>query len=195
MSMWTYITGCIRVYCGAKTDEESEYILKTVLNHLPKITGSNGNANIQVVNTGTVTGVVNCDEFFVPKIYVKKGYGEHYCYDEHMEYNIVISGNLRDRVQKETVKETYKFITRLSKRVSVCDGCVMIRESCYKDEDNPTIIDCKRFENMYEYEDNWCNYLRWGYYKNYSYPKELIKKYCPSLIDVEENNAKGKYNK
>ena len=49
MSYWTYLNGTITVDCIGRTTEEAEYILKTVLNHLPRVTGSEGDMNVYMI--------------------------------------------------------------------------------------------------------------------------------------------------
>ena len=40
MSCWTYVTGVIEVDTCARSDAEAMYLAQTVVNHLPRITGS-----------------------------------------------------------------------------------------------------------------------------------------------------------
>lgn len=46
MSYWTYINGTITVSPMGRTQPEKRYILETVLNHLPRVTGSEGDMNV-----------------------------------------------------------------------------------------------------------------------------------------------------
>lgn len=48
MSMWTYVSGTIQVYVSGRTQPEIEYVLKTVLNHLPKVTGSEEDMRVYI---------------------------------------------------------------------------------------------------------------------------------------------------
>lgn len=48
MSSWTYINGTITVRPMGRTQPEKRYILETVLNHLPRVTGSEGDMNIYI---------------------------------------------------------------------------------------------------------------------------------------------------
>jgi hypothetical protein len=47
MSWWTYINGMIKVSPMGRTQAEKTYILQTVLDHLPIVTGSGGEINEQ----------------------------------------------------------------------------------------------------------------------------------------------------
>lgn len=40
--MWTYVQGLIELGAPGRTQAEKDYILQTVINHLPKVTGSEG---------------------------------------------------------------------------------------------------------------------------------------------------------
>lgn len=40
MSMWTYVRGLIELGVPGRTQAEKDYILQTVIDHLPKVTGS-----------------------------------------------------------------------------------------------------------------------------------------------------------
>lgn len=45
MSCWTKIRGYVEVEPFGRTQEEKEFILKTVLNHLPLVSGSESRMN------------------------------------------------------------------------------------------------------------------------------------------------------
>ena len=49
MSYWTYVRGYIKVDCVGRTQPEIEYILKSILDHMPRITGSEGDVTIHIV--------------------------------------------------------------------------------------------------------------------------------------------------
>lgn len=49
MSMWTYVQGLIELGAPGRTQAEKDYILRTVIDHLPKVTGSEGNMDIHIV--------------------------------------------------------------------------------------------------------------------------------------------------
>ena len=48
MSNWTYVSGTIKVDVMGRTQEEAEYILKTVIRHLPIVTGSETDMKIYI---------------------------------------------------------------------------------------------------------------------------------------------------
>lgn len=63
MSMWTYVNGTITVNPMGRTNEEKEYILKTVLNHLPLVTGSEEDMNIYIIPKKGYNSSCSTDEF------------------------------------------------------------------------------------------------------------------------------------
>lgn len=55
MSYWTYINGTITVRPMGRTQPEKRYILETVLNHLPRVTGSEGDMNTYIIQKMVIT--------------------------------------------------------------------------------------------------------------------------------------------
>lgn len=49
MSSWTYVRGSITVDVPGRTQPEIEYILKTVIDHLPLVTGSEENMFVNIM--------------------------------------------------------------------------------------------------------------------------------------------------
>ena len=49
MSWWTYINGTITVEPMGRTQAEKRYILETVLNHLPIVTGSERDMEVHII--------------------------------------------------------------------------------------------------------------------------------------------------
>lgn len=176
MSSWTYVVGSISVRMCEKTDEMAEYILKTVIRHLPKVYGSEGDMTVQVINSGKITGWSSHDEFEM--------WTDREGFDEKQEFNIVINASLRDTVFDETFRAVVKWLSRLAKRVHVEDGCLKISDGWHG---TVKMIDCERFDILCESrEESWCNYMRWKKYKGYCLPKELLEKYYPEVLEEEE---------
>lgn len=63
MSSWTYITGTITVSPMGRTQHEKTYILNTVLDHLPRVTGSEGDMDIYVNQKNGTNSSSSADEF------------------------------------------------------------------------------------------------------------------------------------
>ena len=49
MSNWTYVQGLIELDVPGRTQAEKNYILQTVIDHLPKVTGSEKSMNIYTI--------------------------------------------------------------------------------------------------------------------------------------------------
>lgn len=69
MSCWTYVTGVIDVDTFARSDAEAMYLAQTVANHLPRITGSEGDAKFYFSRPEGYCTSSNVDEFENPVTY------------------------------------------------------------------------------------------------------------------------------
>ena len=197
MSAWTYIEGCIKVDVPGRTQHEIEYILKTVLDHLPRVTGSERD---MVVYTNREVGFntsSSCDEFGFRTDNLVDMYGDKSRRHGWMRYNnnyyITVTGSLRDRYFDETYKEFMKWICRLSKRLSVTSILVRIKGIKNGKYVTKVIDDDEPFWQMYEWpswankehEPAWWEYLMWDSAKGSFMPMKLKYKY----IEDEENDA------
>ncbi len=54
MSEWTYCKGYIEVTPFGRTQEEKEFILKTILNHLPIVDGSEEPMYTHIIKAGVI---------------------------------------------------------------------------------------------------------------------------------------------
>lgn len=143
-----------------RTQPEKEYILKTVLAHLPKVTGSEEDMQIFINQELGHNESSSDDEFFNSS---NLGNGHYGTFNTQRNYLITIRGYLRDRHLKETFKEFMKWLCRLSKRVMV--ETLLIKVTDYP---NAITIDNynDRFTDMYEWENNWTDYLMWDYIRD-----------------------------
>lgn len=172
MSWWTYINGSITVYPMGRTQAEKRYILETILSHLPKVTGSEEDMYVHIVQKIGYNSSSFWNEFEIPsdkKIKIQ----DHYI--------LVFEASLRDRTFKETFKEFNKFLNRLAKRVLIEDILVSVKdfskEFIFKNE--------KPYNEMYEQgsyekEDNkpaWWEYLMWTKGADTGLPMVLEYKY------------------
>lgn len=165
MSAWSYINGMINVSPLGRSQEEIEYILKTIIRHLPKVTGSERDMHVHVIKSHGSNSWSNFDELGRP------------CDFEYQDnYIVVLEGNLRDRFFEQTKKEFIKWLSRLSKRVLVNSGVINVSGlsansfehksmniSFSNHDDNP-------WHDMFEWpswtsdsngEPTWCEYLMW----------------------------------
>ena len=63
MSWWTYLHGTVTVRPMGRTQAEKRYILDTVLEHLPLVTGSERDMNVYVIQKNGESSSCSCDEF------------------------------------------------------------------------------------------------------------------------------------
>lgn len=150
MSNWTYIRGLIELDVPGRTQAEIDYVLQTVIDHLPKITGSEGNMDIHIVRAYGHNSWQNFDEF----------YNRVEDFKTQSRYFLVLDGNLRDRYYEETFKELNKFLNRLGKRLMV--DSVYVRLYNYEHSHIFTNKnDC--YGKMFENDNPWYNYLMWEF--------------------------------
>lgn len=169
MSDWTYVRGYVEVHGFGRTQHEIEYVLKTVLDHLPIVSGSEGDMNTYLIKSREYSGSSSHDEFFQRTENAVTRFGErsrrHGMYPIQDIYFIFLEGNLRDRIVPETVKELTRWLFRLAKRtiisgidvtVSGCGGKTFRFNNA-----NPFY---GAFEDVTwdpEHPGNWIEYLLW----------------------------------
>lgn len=195
MSFWSYVHGTITVEPMGRTQHEKRYVLETVLDHLPRVIGSEGDMNVYVVQKNGHNCASSHDEFGERTNNARDDYGgksrKRGMYETQSDYILVVDGALRDCWFGHTFKEFMKWICRLSKRVTVLRVAVNIDAA----DGQILINDSNKFYEMYEdpswcREDgdegaNWCEYLMWDRAKGSSYPMALAYKY----FDDPENDA------
>lgn len=200
MSFWTYINGTVTVRPMGRTQAEKRYILETVLDHLPIVSGSERNMNVYIIQKNGYSSSSSHTEFEE-----WGGYKDWKTLSTEVqdEYILVVNAALRDREFEQTYREFMKWFVRLCKRVGCEDVLVEI-----KGYDKSTVIKDRNiqrkkyswksvFDGLFEdpswcndskddayKEPNWCEYLMWDRAKNSSYPMLLAYKY----IDDEEND-------
>lgn len=182
MSYWTHVTGTIIVSAVGRTQPEMRYIIETVLAHLPKVTGSEDDMNVYIVQTNGHNISCSHNEFSV------------FCGRGNLarmqdEYILVLKGDLRDRIFDETFKELNNFLNRLAKRLRVNDILVSL-----KAYDKVHIFkDAEVYYEMYELpswankdgEPAWWEYLMWDRGIDTYMPMALERKYYSN----PKNNA------
>ena len=184
MSLWTYIRGTITVSPLGRSQAEKRYILDTVLAHLPKVTGSERNMNVYVIQKNGYDEYSSHDEFGQ---YSNLGNGNseylHPGYDIQGKYILAVDANLRDRFFERTMKEFSNWLCRLSKRVDVNDVLVEVG-SDYNDQSYVFSNKNDVFGEMFEWpswcdkgESNWCEFMMWDRDEDSDYPKALVRKY------------------
>jgi hypothetical protein len=177
MSRWTHIFGTIRVVPLGRTQAEKTYILQTVMEHLPVVTGSEEDMAVYVNQEKGYDSSSSVDEFGYKTNNLRDSCGRRSQSNGLMltqdRYILTVSGDLRDRDFERSFREFINWLCRLSKRVVVYKVLVEI----YDEYDKFVHIceDCSREENctfhqMFEWpswsrfgrtSNNWCEYLMW----------------------------------
>ena len=123
MSWWTHILGVINVNPAGRTQHEMTYIVNTVLDHLPVVSGSERDMEVFVNFNPHHNSSSSRDEFGMRTNNLEDRYGNRsmstgwlYTSDD---YYLTIYGNFRDRRFKQTFHEFQKWLCRLAKRVCV----------------------------------------------------------------------------
>lgn len=213
MSYWTHVTGTVTVMPMGRTQAEKRYILETVLNHLPIVTGSEADMNVYVIQKNGNNGSSSCDEFGEVTNNLVDNYGNKSRKRGWMrtqdEYILVVEGSLRDRMFEQTYREFMKWLCRLGKRVGIEDVLVEV-----KGHNKSTIIRNtniqrerysweKSFSQLFEDptwcndtgEPNWCEYLLWDRANNSDYPMLLAYKYFNDKENDEEVERRMRYER
>ena len=205
--MWTYIHGIITVSPMGRTQAEKRYILETVLDHLPSVTGSEKNMSVYIVQKNGHNSSSSHTEFGVWGRYIK-----HDTLSTNVQdtYILVVDGSFRDRVFDYTYKEFQKWICRLAKRVQIDEVLVeiegynksaLIRNHCIQNKylwqtvygqmhESPTWS----YDDHEFHEPNWCEYLTWENEKNSDLPMMLEYKYINNKENDEEVERRLRYN-
>ena len=184
MSQWTHINGTITVSPMGRTQPEKRYVLDTVLSHLPKVTGSEENMNIHVIQKARYDCSSSHDELGQLSNLGDESKGRpHPSFRTQSSYIIVIEGALRDRSLNRTVREFTNWLCRLAKRVHVTD--ILVRVSDSWEPQDYLFKDAEYWYGLFEDpswtndtgEPNWCEYLMWDRAKESTFPIELAYKY------------------
>lgn len=148
MSMWTYVRGLIEFGVPGRTQAEKDYILQTVIDHLPKVTGSEYGMNVYTIQANGHNMWSNRDELG------NRAFG----FKTQNQYFLVLDGSLRDRRYSDTFEEMNKFLNRLAKRLNVVS--VYAQLDTYNHSYTFTNKnDC--YSRMFESEHPWYKYLMW----------------------------------
>ena len=181
MSWWTYVKGIDEIRPLGRTQTEKRYILETVLDHLPRVTGTERDMNIYIVQKAGYDMSDSHSEF---EQRTHLGNGRRGNFETQGTYYLLVEGSLRDREFQETYRELQKWLCRLAKRVSVEDVMIEVKgwnrkKLIRNDNDRYT----KMFETVSWVDKNsinWCEYLMWkpyGTHRMVGYPEKLVEKY------------------
>lgn len=183
MSSWTHITGTITVSPLGRSQPEMRYILEMVLAHLPKVSGSEGDMQVQVLQKPGHDCWQSHDEFGQWSNLKRNGW-----FEQQGNYILVINSDLRDTTLSETVRNFTKWLCRLARRLRIQD--ITIHE---------------RFRKMYERpswcfdsdsnEPSWAEAFMYETVKGDEYPMLLAYKYYTDEENDKEVERRMKWRK
>ena len=179
MSHWAYVKGLVTVESEGRTQPECRYVLETVLDHLPIVTGSERNMTVHIVQAEGISCSQSSNEFWE---YTESMRCDRSWLDVQENYLLVLEGHLRDKEFEETKREVVNWLTRLAKRLLIHDVCVKVWDY----SKSMVIDDAEPYEDMYEsrfephsdvVHKKWTDYLLWEHCEECSYPKKLLEYY------------------
>lgn len=120
MSIWSHIHGVIEVETFGRTSAEAMYFAQTVVDHLPRIDGSEGPVEFYL----NLKRGHNCSSSADENMVQSNLYNEYYfkTFEHQSCVLITLQGDLRDCTFVEALKMTYNALNRLSKHLIV-RGC------------------------------------------------------------------------
>lgn len=121
MSNWTYISGQVTVVPSGQGNHAKRFVLEEVLEHLPRVPGSEGPMSWHIIQKHGHDSSANVDEFGIRTNLSERGWWE-----TQTTYIVVLEGALRDTYYEDTLKAFVKWLNRLSKRIWVEDMLVRV---------------------------------------------------------------------
>ena len=131
MSLWTHVQGFIKIDTFQHSNTDTIHFAQKLVDHLPRITGSEGNASYYVILPNGHNQRSSTDEYDQysnlgePQFYKRK---YTYAFKTQSQAIIIIDGDLRDRVLMQTYKEVIHVLNRISSRASICSCVVNIND-------------------------------------------------------------------
>ena len=196
-----------------RTQAEKRYILDTVLEHLPLVTGSERDMSVYVIQKNGHNSSCSCDEFGEVTNNLVDSYGnksrDRGWLRTQDEYILVVDGAFRDRMFDQTFREFMKWLCRLGKRVDVEDVLVEVNGYDKSTIIRNTYIQRKKysyrkvFDGLFEDpswcndtgEPNWCEFMMWDRAKSSDYPMLLAYKYFADKENDEEVERRMEYGR
>jgi len=202
MSHWTHVDGVIEVSVPGRSQPEIQYIIDSVLEHLPIVPGSERDMTARALPCPGYNTSCSADEFGNRTNNLKDIYGykcrRHGWMETQSNYQIVLDGALRDTYFESTKRYLTKWLCRLAKRLAVYK--VLVRVS---DGDKEFVFkDNRPFFDMWEEpswgrnnkddEPAWWEYLMWERHPRSEMPLTLIRKYYND--DETDKEFERRYN-
>lgn len=189
MSWWTHVKGVVEVDVPGRTQAEIRYVLESVLDHLPRVTGSEGDMNVYIAQEAGHNCSSSCDEFGLRTNNLKDLHGFKSAKCGWLEtqgmYMLTVEGDLRDREFEETKREFSKWLCRLAKRLNVYSVVVKI----WSYDQTMVISKAQPYDDMFEWHDGdkrWVDYLFWERDPQSYWPLKLANKYFDDQYIDEE---------
>ena len=111
MSLWCYVRGIIVADTFAEYTPAALYRAQSVVDHLPRISGSEGDAQFYIVT--------------------KRGHNQTmFGFEAQSQVLISICGDLRDSWLPQTLPEVTKALARLASRLSIDTCLVSVEDDC-----------------------------------------------------------------
>lgn len=173
MSTYFRINGVVTVKPKGRTQAEKQYVLETVLQHLPLVTGIDTKMNVHIVPcySGGKSDF-NLDEFgkatdniypWKERAFVAVGDAYNLVQSEKPifdSYTLVLDAALWFIDYDKGCREFQKWLCRLAKRVLVNTVVVAL----FADDSAQSMV-LSEYDNVYvdmfEDEQNWCDFLLW----------------------------------
>ena len=140
MSFWTHVFGTVKVEPLGYSEHAREFVLKTVLDHLPPVTGIEGNMHVDIVPDCQQVSWSSSDEF-------GQGNVHRHLFGQSVAYFLVLHGDFRDRMFDQTKPEFDAWLETLAKRVQVRELMVRLVSDT---DDMVTYMDAVPYYDMFE---------------------------------------------
>lgn len=134
MSIWSFVSGVIKVETFSRSDPEAMFIAQAVVDHLPRIDGSEGCAKFYLNRIYGCNTSSNADEF-LHRSNLRRGENDLGLFEWQTRILITVNGALRDADFGHALKDTIKMLARLSSRLWVANCLISVSS-----EDNQLVI-------------------------------------------------------
>lgn len=197
MSYWTHIRGLITVSPFGRTQAEKRFVLESVLNHLPVVSGSEDDMAVHIIQRSGETDSSSHDEFGNRTNNLLDWHGhrdrEHGWMRMQSDYFLVVEGDLRDCSFEEGLKSFNAWLCRLAKRVMVMEINVQITGNWFLLGHNHvcSITNAEPYYQMHE-DPSWVVYG--DNPKSYNWVEQIINKdFCIQETmtekEIQENDG------
>lgn len=143
MSFWTHVFGTIYVEPIGYSEHARDFVLHTVLDHLPPVTGSERDVYVDVIKDPLIRFSSSSDEFGQEP----REDGRHEMFDQSVGYFLVLHGSLRDRMFDKTVSEFDEWLKTLARRVRIKEILVRVSDDM---EQSRQYADAGEYYDMFE---------------------------------------------